>query len=258
MDPLEGAGDEHRAAALSDDPAELRAVQDEYADLDAETLQLAHRRDALKRRLKRARDEEERAQAPERDAELMDWLLDALDRVDAALFELAEAMDERDEIVRRLDEARELAGGKPYWSPELLRRLWAQRGDEGARPLTARQLRERLSDRDEPLQVTAADPVQGVSRVRSSYVAAVGKRLGPPEEGVFKALLKRVRSALAPGLDVPDRTREEVRREADRVRARLIAEGNLDRLSNARSIAEQALQERYSAPGRRTRSRSIL
>lgn len=253
-DPLEGAGPEYRVAALSDDPADLTAVREEWERLEDEGLQLAHRRHVLRQELERARREEAKVEAPEKARELMGALPDVLGRVDDALEELAAALDARDDLVRELDDARELAGGEPYWSPRHLRRLWMQQGGEDARPLTARQLRDRLSTRSGELEIRTAS-VQGGARIRSTYVSDAVDRLAPPEEGIFEALLRRVRTTLNPGAQLPERRREEVRREVDRVRARMIAEGDFAQLESAREVAVEAVRERHRAPGRKPPSR---
>lgn len=209
-DPMTGAGPEYRRAMLEGTPAELRAVLDERAELDAEALQLDHRRHALQGRLKAAEHEEAVKAAPKRAAKLLDALPGVLDRLDEALEACAAALDERARVLGELDEARELAGGEPYYPPELLRRVWAS--DPRGR-YSAHQLRGNVSTRPDELDALAPNAGGGVT-VRADLLRDALHRLEPvrEESGLFEKLRRKFASS--EGQLADHRARQELERRA--------------------------------------------
>lgn len=203
-DSLAGAGPEYRKVVLEGTPDDMAKLEEEHRRLEAEGRQLAHRISSLRQREKHAAHEEAVREAPARAKAGLDALPDILDRVDALLVELADALDEKEARVREIEAARKLTEGPPYWSPELLRRVWAL--DAGA-PLTGNLLRPRVSTRRDELPVIV--PAQGGGRmVDPSFRADVENRLKPPVDDDFEALRREFASEVGPQV-APLRARQE-------------------------------------------------
>ncbi|MEQ1857543.1 MAG: hypothetical protein ABL963_13875 [Longimicrobiales bacterium] len=217
-DALPGAGVEFRRIALEGTAGELAAVIREHEELGAEAVQLAVRIELFERRLKEARAEEARRAAPGRARKLLEELPGVLDRLDAALLELAAAVEARETALRDLDAARVLTGGEPYYSPELLRRVWASAG-----VYSADVLRKSLSTRPDALAVVVPT-LGGQKVVAPEYRRDALTRLEPPKPPI----LERFRRRFAPtGGQLEDveqaRSDAQARMDAAEARARELA-----------------------------------
>lgn len=218
FDPLKSAGAEY-AKLVEDgtDPAALAALVREHEELVAERAMLHIRRDKLRDRVKAAEHEEAVREAPGKAKRLLGELAAALDREDAALLELADARDERTRIVRELDAVRSLNDGEPYWSPALVRRVWAV--DELR--VGAHQLRGAVSTRSDSLAPVVRNDM-GQPVVRGEYLRDVEKRLKPPAVDL-EPLRRRYQGEQLAEHHVKQAA-EAMRRERNTARARELAE----------------------------------
>ena len=124
FDPLAGAGPEYRRVVLEGTPAELVELQRRHQELEAEAVQLAHRRHALQRRLATARDEEARAEAPRELERLAAEFEGVVSRAEKALEEAKAALDACSAWVSRVERQQDLAGARGNMlSAEQFRRL---------------------------------------------------------------------------------------------------------------------------------------
>jgi hypothetical protein len=121
---LQPGGREHVRVLEAGTPQELVAIEDEARVLAAEARMIAARVDRLRTRERVAREEEERAAAPGRLAELQAGFDDLLDRLQAATEEAASALlalDTWHSEVRRL---RDILGAESgVLTPEQVRRV---------------------------------------------------------------------------------------------------------------------------------------
>jgi hypothetical protein len=232
IDPLFGAGVEYRRCVLEGSPAEFAALVREHELLSAEAIMLGAQLDALEVRRRAAEREEAHAAAPAKAKKLLAALPDVLDRVDQALNDLAAALDAKETNLRELHAARELADGESYFTPDLVRRVWAS---QAGAPLTSGLLRRRLSTRTEPIEAFVKST--NGRMVDPELVADCRRCLPPPEPTLIQRLRARFEGELA--------DEAEVRREIDVVRTRLIAAGKLDELEDVRAIAIKAVEARH-------------
>lgn len=238
-DPLKSIGPVYRAALETGTPAELIALETESAELEAERSQLHHRRDLLTARAKAAEEEEARAAAPAVAKRLLAKLPDVMDRVDELKAELADVLEEQATMLRELDAARALTDGAPFYPPELLRRTWLS---DAAR-VTPTLLRASLSTNTKPLN-PMVPTLTGGSMVRPAYTMDCRHKLAPPEGGLLEKLRSRVGSPrVRQGRD------EALLDELATVRAKILAAGEFDQLSEAVDAAREARSGRGRRAG---------
>lgn len=228
---LDFAGPAYRKALASGSPEDLAAVVAERRTLEAEEAQLRYRRDALRRARKAAEEREARAEAPRKAKALLKALPGVLDDVDAALGALADALDRREETLRELEAARALLEDPPFYSPELLRRVWAT--DNRRTGLSAHAARKLVSTSPEPLSISARSVFDQSLQVETRYIKDVAAKLGPVGSGLLDRIRKKVAAAVGWAGDVDARSVNEAR-------ARLVAAGDLEAAEDESKIAEVA------------------
>lgn len=244
-DPFEDAGPEYRRVALEGTPQEMAALTREWQDLQAEATQLDHRRAALRQRIQAARLEEARAAAPRKARKLLEELPDIIDRVDDALEALADAMEAREGVLRELDAARALLadGDQVYFSPEVLRRVWASEFSWHGIRLGPSILRKMESTRSEALEylvpALTSSGMEGQKIIRPALVKQARERLAPPPRSIVERLLSTFRKPQPGSLMEVQRQRneEEALEGLARNRVRAICAGRLDDLDEAATDA---------------------
>lgn len=227
FDPLKGAGAEYARVALHGTPAEMIALEEERAALEAEELQLLHRRDRLKEIAKTAKEREQVEAAPAELKKLAAEVDDRIERAERAIQEAMEAIDACSSWVRAVEEQQKLIGKTgDVLNVEQFRRLGLV--------LRHRVIEMTVHEVGEPGSYGSFVKKPALFNSRTDAMRAVRSLLPAPNPGLISKIKDRFASFTSLNTDThrPMSANEhQVRQDLDdwhRARLDLIAAGQLE------------------------------